>query len=51
LIDEGAVEVILEDFEDTKIPIHAVWPATRIPLTRMRLFVDLLAARLKHERL
>jgi DNA-binding transcriptional LysR family regulator len=51
LIDEGTVEVILEDFEDTKIPIHAVWPASKIPLSRARLFVDLLAARLKRERL
>lgn len=49
LIDAGAVEVILEDFEDAKIPIQAVWPASKVPMARTRLFVDLLAARLKRE--
>jgi DNA-binding transcriptional LysR family regulator len=47
LVDEGIVEVILEDFEDSKIPIHAVWPSSKIPPTKTRLFVDMLAARLK----
>ena len=51
LIDEGVVEVILEDFEDRKIPIHAVWPSAKIPLAKTRLFIDELAARLKRERL
>jgi DNA-binding transcriptional LysR family regulator len=51
LIDEGAVEVILEEFEDARIPIQAVWPASKIPPTETRLFVDALAARLKQERL
>lgn len=51
LVDAGAVEVILEDFEDARIPIHAVWPASKVPLTRTRLFVDTLAAQLKRERL
>ncbi|ADH89051.1 transcriptional regulator, LysR family [Ancylobacter novellus DSM 506] len=51
LVDAGAVEVILEDFEDARIPIHAVWPAGKIPLAKTRLFVDELAARLKRESL
>lgn len=49
LVDAGVVEVILEDFEGAKIPINAVWPASRFPLIKTRLFVDLLAAQLKHE--
>ncbi|MGV6873656.1 LysR family transcriptional regulator [Pseudochelatococcus sp. B33] len=51
LVDQGAVEIILEEFEAAKVPIHAVWPATKAPLAKTRLFVDALAARLKNERL
>lgn len=51
LVDAGTVDVILEEFEDTKIPIYAVWPSGRLPLAKSRLFVDELAARLKRERL
>jgi DNA-binding transcriptional LysR family regulator len=51
LVDEGAVEVILENFEAAKLPIYAVWPPTKIPLAKTRLFTDFLAARLKRERL
>jgi DNA-binding transcriptional LysR family regulator len=45
------VEVILEEFEDASIPIHAVWPASKTPPAKTRLFVDALVARLRHERL
>jgi DNA-binding transcriptional LysR family regulator len=51
LIDEGVVEVILEEFEDAKIPIHAIWSSGKMPLAKMRLFVDELAGRLRRERL
>jgi DNA-binding transcriptional LysR family regulator len=51
LVDHGVVEVILEDFEIAKTPVHAVWPPSKMPLTKTRLFVDMLAAGLKHERL
>lgn len=50
LVDDGSVEIILEEFETGKTPIHAVWPPTRMPLARTRLFVDFLAARLKSAR-
>jgi DNA-binding transcriptional LysR family regulator len=50
LVDDGAVEIILKDFETAKTPIHVVWPPTRIPLARTRLFSDFLAARLKSAR-
>jgi DNA-binding transcriptional LysR family regulator len=51
LVDRGDVEIILEDFEQAKMPIHAVWPSSKIPATRTRLLVDQLASRLKRERL
>jgi DNA-binding transcriptional LysR family regulator len=51
LVDRGAVELVLEDFEATRFPINAVWPATRRLSLKARRFVDLLAARLQHERL
>ena len=51
LVDDGAVEVILEDFEGAKIPIYAVWPAGKKAPAKTRLFVDELAARLKSARL
>jgi DNA-binding transcriptional LysR family regulator len=51
LVDQGAVEVILENFETAKVPIHSVWPPSKIPLVKSRLFAEFLAARLKDQRL
>jgi len=51
LVDQGVVEVVLEEFEAPKLPIHAVWPPTRLPMAKMRLFTDVLVARLRRERL
>jgi DNA-binding transcriptional LysR family regulator len=51
LMRDGTLEVALEEFEDAKRPIFAVWPATRIPLTKTRLFIDTLVRRLRHETL
>jgi DNA-binding transcriptional LysR family regulator len=51
LADRGAVELILTRFEPPPVPIHAVWPATRVLPARTQLFIDFLAARLKDERL
>ena len=51
LVDQGLVELILEEFEATRFPISAVWPATKRLSMKARLFVDHLAARLRHERL
>jgi DNA-binding transcriptional LysR family regulator len=50
-VDRGEVEVILEDFEVARIPIHAVWLPTKVPLAKAQLFTDSLIARLKRERL
>ncbi len=50
LVDDGVVEFILEDFETARIPIHVVWPPTRMPPARTRLFMEFLAERLKRAR-
>ncbi|WP_394827692.1 LysR family transcriptional regulator [Pendulispora albinea] len=52
LVDEGAVELILADFETPAVPIQAVFPATNARLgAKTRLFTEFLAARLKCENL
>ena len=51
LIERGDAEVVLEKFESTRIPIHAVWPPTRQPALKVRLFVDYLAAKMRQDRL
>jgi DNA-binding transcriptional LysR family regulator len=49
LVDRGAVELVLTRFEPPPVPIHAVWPATRVLPARTQLFIEFLAARLKGE--
>lgn len=51
LVDRGDVELILTRFEPPPIPVHAVWPATRVLPARTQLFIDLVAARLKAQQL
>ena len=51
LVDRGVVELILTRFEPPLLPVHAVWPATRLLPAKTQLFLDYLAARLKAERL
>ena len=51
LIASGAVEVILDEFEEARRPIYAVSPATKMPLAKTRLFIDMLMTRLKREKL
>lgn len=51
LVDRGAVELALTRFEPPPVPIHAVWPATKVLAAKTQLFIDLLAAHLKTERL
>ena len=50
LVDRGAVELALEPFEPPRLPMHAVWPATRLLPAKTQLFIEFLAARLKKER-
>ncbi|HKP58604.1 MAG TPA: LysR substrate-binding domain-containing protein [Polyangiales bacterium] len=49
LLEQGKVDIVLEEFEAAKLPISAVSPATKLPLPQTKVFIDLLAARLKHE--
>ncbi|MBR1130692.1 LysR family transcriptional regulator [Bradyrhizobium iriomotense] len=51
LVDQGALEIVLETFEAPRTPVRAVFPPSAIPPAKTHLFVDLLAERLKHERL
>lgn len=51
LVDRGEVEIILEAFEVARVPIHAVWLPTRVPLAKAQLFAEAMIARLKRERL
>lgn len=43
LLDEGRVEMILQDFEPPPVPLQAVWPGAAKQARRARLFVDHLA--------
>lgn len=51
LLDRGALEVVLAEFETPRFPIHAVFPPSGMAPAKTRLFADLLAERLKGERL
>jgi DNA-binding transcriptional LysR family regulator len=51
LFDSGALEIVLEEFETPRMPIHAVFPPSAMPPAKTRLFAELLAGRLKGERL
>jgi DNA-binding transcriptional LysR family regulator len=50
-IDRGMLEIVLEEFEAPRIPIQAVTPPSAMAPAKTRLFIDMLADRLKHERL
>jgi DNA-binding transcriptional LysR family regulator len=51
LVDGGDVELLLTRFEPSPVPIHAVWPATKVLPARTQLFIEFLAARLQKEKL
>jgi DNA-binding transcriptional LysR family regulator len=51
LVEEGLLEVILEEFEAAKFPIHAVFPPTRMPIAKTRALIDVLAQGLERARL
>ncbi|MDD1531682.1 LysR family transcriptional regulator [Bradyrhizobium sp. WBOS7] len=51
LVDQEALEIVLADFEAPRTPVRAVFPPSAIPPAKTHLFVDLLAERLKLERL
>jgi DNA-binding transcriptional LysR family regulator len=51
LVDRGAVELALTRFEPPPVPVHAVWPATKVLAAKTQLFIELLAVQLKAARL
>lgn len=50
-VDDGRLELILEDFEPPPVPIHAVWQGGKLMPAKTRLFIDTLASHLKNARL
>lgn len=46
LLEQGAVELLLCDYELSPVPIHVVWPPTKLLAARTRLFIDVLAKEL-----
>jgi DNA-binding transcriptional LysR family regulator len=42
-IERGLVRVILEQYEPTRLPIHAVYPSRRLLATKVRAMIDFLA--------
>jgi DNA-binding transcriptional LysR family regulator len=50
LVDAHAVQLILEEFEVEKLPIYAVLSPAGSSLAKTRLFVNMLASRVKRER-
>jgi len=49
LVEQGALAIVLPEFETEGMPIQLVWPPTKAPLERMRRFTDFLANGLKAE--
>jgi DNA-binding transcriptional LysR family regulator len=49
LVEQGALTIVLPEFETEGMPIQLVWPPTKAPLERMRRFADFLASALKAE--
>lgn len=44
LVKQGGVELVLTEFEAPRVPVRAVWPTTKLPLSKKtRLFIDFLA--------
>jgi DNA-binding transcriptional LysR family regulator len=43
-IDRGLVQLILEQFEPTPLPIHAVYPSRRLLSAKVRAMIDFLSA-------
>jgi DNA-binding transcriptional LysR family regulator len=43
-IERGSVRIVLERFEPTRLPIHAVYPSRRLLAAKVRAMVDFIAA-------
>jgi DNA-binding transcriptional LysR family regulator len=46
LVASGAVEIVLEEFEPVRVPIHALWQENKLAPAKVRRFVDLMAREL-----
>ena len=44
-IERGRVRIVLEAFEPTRLPIHAVYPSRRLVAAKVRAMIDFLSAR------
>lgn len=51
LLQQGALEIVLDTFEAPRAPIYLVFPPSGMPPAKTRLFASLLADRLKREHL
>ncbi len=51
LLDQGRVELVLEDHPQPGVPIHLLWPAATVLPARSRAMIDFLAARMALERI
>jgi DNA-binding transcriptional LysR family regulator len=50
LLDQGKVELVLQDFEPPRLPVMVVSPAGKTTPPKTRLFTDLLSAHLRNAR-
>ena len=48
-IARGRVRIVLDDFEPTRLPIHAVFPSRRLVPTKVRAMIEFLAAEFGHD--
>lgn len=48
-ISEGRLKVLLEEFEPTRLPVHAVFPSGRYVTSKARAFADFLAKEFKSD--
>lgn len=50
-VDHGRLELVLNDYEPSPIPVHAVWPGNTATPARTKLLVDALVTRLAGDRI
>ncbi len=48
-IARGRVRIVLDDFEPTRLPIHAVFPSRRLVPAKVRAMIEFLAAEFGHD--
>jgi DNA-binding transcriptional LysR family regulator len=48
-LKSGALQLVLEEFETSPMPVHLVYPQSKYLSNRVRVFVDWMKATLRHE--